>query len=305
MMLLSQTSTLVALALGWLTLCTKAVTPVQYISAVNVTQPINLAVSPVCGALNSTTFTEVNAGVKLSATKTIVAFGDSWTSNGSNGTISLAPVIFPPNPSAGSRVGGKGRASNGFVWVEDMGNTLGAKVVNYAWGGAVTDNQAWNSTKAAPRVDFVQETSLFTQTGRILSDLTPANTLYTIQFGNDNGQFQLDGGDWNKASDTFLAQLAILQAHGAKNFLIHWVYFAEPNTDAFQSRIFAGLQQARAKNGINFATTCLVSANTMVGGCNDPDHAVFWIPGHPSAVTHELINQYTLQTLSQFLLLPP
>lgn len=64
--------------------------------------------------------------------RTIVAFGDSWTSNGSNGTIPFAPVVFPPNPSAGARIGNneRARASNGYTWIEDLANTIGAKLVN-------------------------------------------------------------------------------------------------------------------------------------------------------------------------------
>ena len=90
------------------------------------------------------------------------------------GTIPLPPVVFPPNPSAGARIGNneRARASNGYTWVEDLANTLGAKLVNvrhcqlvllffylklfpvilvqYAVGGAVTDLSVWNSTKNGP-----------------------------------------------------------------------------------------------------------------------------------------------------------
>ena len=48
------------------------------------------------------------------------------------GTIPFAPVVFPPNPSAGARFGNneRARASNGYVWVEALANTLGAKLIN-------------------------------------------------------------------------------------------------------------------------------------------------------------------------------
>ncbi|KAJ7250845.1 hypothetical protein B0H12DRAFT_656154 [Mycena haematopus] len=322
----------------------------QFITGVNRTLPLTLKASPVCGKFSSKSFTETNTGVTLNATKTIVAFGDSWTSNGSNGTIPFAPIVFPPNPSAGARLGNnfRARASNGYVWVEDLANTLGAKLINYSVGGAVVDLSAWNSTNKGVtytsdnllRTDFVAETALFLQQGRFLADLNPDTTLYTVQFGiNDNSQYSAAGGDWNIASGSFLRQIGILQANGAKNFLIHWVnrfplfysvnivspqvYFKENVTDSFQDVVFQGLQAAHAENGTNFATvnlanlftaiqsspgkwgytntTCLASQNFTDFGCHDPDRSIFYIPGHPSATTHEILNQYTLLTMEKCL----
>ncbi|KAF7365191.1 Carbohydrate esterase family 16 protein [Mycena venus] len=280
----------------------------QFITGVNRTLPIKLKASPVCSQFSSQTFTEANTGVTLNATKTIVAFGDSWTSNGSNGTIPFAPIVFPPNPSAGARLGNnfRARASNGYVWVEDLANTLGAKLIDYSVGGAVVDLSAWNTTNKGVtftsdnllRTDFVAETALFLQQGHFLADLNPDTTLYTVQFGiNDFTQYSIAGGDWNIASDSFLRQISILQANGAKNFLIHWVYFHQNVTDEFQNVVHQGLQAAHAENGTNFAevnlanlftavqsspaewgytnTTCLASQNFTDFGCNDPDRSIF------------------------------
>lgn len=83
-----------------------------------------------------------------------------------NGSVPVPPIVWPPLPSAGSRVTSNRRASNGFVWVEVLANSLGAKLLNvgyffglhtlkfelnlsntqYAWGGAIIDNFAWNTT---------------------------------------------------------------------------------------------------------------------------------------------------------------
>ncbi|KAF8147327.1 hypothetical protein K438DRAFT_2027785 [Mycena galopus ATCC 62051] len=306
--------------------------PFLFITGVNRTLPLTLKASPVCGTFSSPSFTEVNTGVTLNATKTIVAFGDSWTSNGSNGTIPFAPIVFPPNPSAGARLGNnfRARASNGYVWVEDLANTLGAKLINYSVGGAVVDLLAWNSTNQGVtftsdnllRTDFVAETALFLQQGRFLADLNPDTTLYTVQFGiNDYTQYSIAGGNWTLASDSFLEQISLLQANGAKNFLIHWVYFTENVTDTFQDVVFQGLQAAHAENGTNFATvnlanlfnaiqdspaewgytntTCLASQNFTTFGCDDPDRSIFYIPSHPSSTTHEILNQYTLLTMEK------
>ncbi|KAF7298954.1 Carbohydrate esterase family 16 protein [Mycena indigotica] len=240
-------------------------THLQYITAVNRTQPIKLLASPACGALTSSHFTEVNTGVKLNATKTIVAFGDSWTSNGSNGTIPFAPMVFPPNPSAGARFGNnfRARASNSYVWVENLANTLGAKLIDYAVGGAVVDLSAWNSTNKGVtftsdnllRVDFIEQTNLFLQQGRFLSNLDPDTTLYTIHFvSSDFNQFSIADGDWNIAANTFLRQIGILQQNGARNFLVHWLYTSNNVTNAFQDVVHHGLKAAHAENGTNFVT---------------------------------------------------
>lgn len=73
------------------------------------------------------------------------------------GTIPFPPVVFPPNPSAGARFGNneRARASNGYTWPETLGNSIGAKVMDYAVGGAVVDLAVWNSTKNGPVGEFL------------------------------------------------------------------------------------------------------------------------------------------------------
>jgi len=217
----------------------------------------------------------------------------------------------------------------GAVWVEALANTLGAKLIDYAVGGAVVDLSAWNSTNKGVtftsdnllRTDLVHEVAKLQQQGQFLSDLDPDSTLYALSFGiNDSTQFNISGGDWNLASSSMLNQIGILQAAGAKNILIHWIYFNETvNLQPFQTRIWEGLKEAHSTNGTNFVsvnlahlfgaintdpksfgytnTTCLASQNTTDFGCDDPDHSVFYIPGHPSLTTHELIVEYTLEVV--------
>ncbi|KAJ6608118.1 hypothetical protein B0H10DRAFT_2439228 [Mycena sp. CBHHK59/15] len=294
---------------------------------VNSTSTLTLAVQPACGSLDSVNFTELNTGIKLNAIKTIVAFGDSWTSTGANGSVPLPPIMHPPLPSAGSRTSENRRASNGFLWVEDLANNLNAKLLDYAWGGAIIDNFAYNTTSpnnptGVPRSDFVSQAALFYLQGKYLDPLVPSQTLYTTAFGiNDNGQFGIAGGNWSIATETYITKLGELQALGARNILVHGMYTSHPQTDLLQSQVFAYLKQSHVVNGTNFAfvnlarlfttiadgpasfgytgnATCLVSANTIVGGCDDPDHSVFYIPGHPSLMTHGLMNQYTAEVVN-------
>ncbi|KAJ7347504.1 hypothetical protein DFH08DRAFT_779710 [Mycena albidolilacea] len=294
----------------------------------NSTSTLTLAVQPACGSLASENFTEVNAGINLSAIRTLVTFGDSWTSTGSNGTVPLPPIMHPPLPSAGARNSENRRATNGFMWSERLAADFNAKLLDYSWGGAIIDNFAYNTTSplnktGAQRTDFVAEARLFFLQGRFLDALVPSQTLYTVGFGiNDNGQFSIAGGDMEIAYNTYVTKLGQLQAAGAKNILIHGMYTSHPETDLLQSRIFAYLAASRAANGTNVAfvnlqrlfgtiaatpapfgytgnPTCLVSANTIVGGCADPDRSVFYIPGHPSMMTHGLINEYTQAVVKQ------
>jgi hypothetical protein len=91
---------------------------------------IHLAVSPICGKVNvsATSVSNVNAGLaSLSSYKTIVSFGDSYTSGGyANGSTLPPPVLIPPNPKAG------GRTTNGRVWIEDISVDTGAVFMDYA-----------------------------------------------------------------------------------------------------------------------------------------------------------------------------
>ncbi|EIN03560.1 hypothetical protein PUNSTDRAFT_139441 [Punctularia strigosozonata HHB-11173 SS5] len=145
---------------------------------VNITNPLALAVQPVCGSLSSANYTEVNAGISLNTTKTVVAFA--------NGTVPVPPVLWPPLPSAGSRTSENRRASNGYIWVENLATSLSAKLLDYAWGGAVIDRAAWNTTRnvtQTARTDFNDEMRLFFVQGTVLDPLTPETTLYTVAFG--------------------------------------------------------------------------------------------------------------------------
>ncbi|EIN07776.1 hypothetical protein PUNSTDRAFT_144314 [Punctularia strigosozonata HHB-11173 SS5] len=313
-----------------------ATTPTNFISCANTTDDIALAVKPSCGALDSKTFAEVNTGVNTSAIKTIIAFGDSWTSNGSNGTVPFAPVVYPPNPSAGARQGNneRARASNGYVWVEDLANTIGAKLVNYAVGGAVIDLKAYNSTNNGTvftsdnlrRTSLVDEVAFFNVQGQWVADTTPETTLYTFSFGiNDMTQFGVAGGDYSITTASYIKAIDdIVTVHKAKNILVQSVISPTTAFNAVQHAVFAALVDQHSQNGVNFAwadlgrlfasitasnssmtefgykgMTCLLSQNTTVGGCDDPAHYVYWIPSHPSYQTHELINQYTLAAINE------
>ncbi|PSR77862.1 hypothetical protein PHLCEN_2v7683 [Hermanssonia centrifuga] len=87
---------------------------------------IHLAVSPKCGELSGNV-TDANAGLDLRNYKTIVSFGDSYTDGGKqDGSPLNPPIVIPPDPGAG------GRSTNGKVWVENIADDFGARLMDYA-----------------------------------------------------------------------------------------------------------------------------------------------------------------------------
>lgn len=70
----------------------------------------------------------VNAGLKdFHEYKTIVTFGDSYTTDGvRNGSKPAPPIVIPPNPKAG------GRTTNGLTWIENIADDYGSHLMDYA-----------------------------------------------------------------------------------------------------------------------------------------------------------------------------
>lgn len=171
-MVVSQTTMQLAIlsVLFW-ALSTAAHQTSQRHSGTNSTNDgIHLALLPKCGSkpkYPTANVSNINAGLlPLSSYKTIVTFGDSYTSGGVDNGSTLAPaVVIPPNPKAG------GRTTNGPVWIEDISTDTGALFKDYAvskfhtgrlWrmfltglevGGAVTNKTLWPSKANAS--DFV------------------------------------------------------------------------------------------------------------------------------------------------------
>ncbi|THU79036.1 hypothetical protein K435DRAFT_811053 [Dendrothele bispora CBS 962.96] len=152
---------------------------------------------------------------------------------------------------------------------------------------------------------FTNSCSSFKEKSSILSTRAICSILsHSVLMMNAN--LKSPGGDWDLAFNTYITKLGELQAFGAKNILFYGMYKSHPNTDILQNRVFSALLSSRHSktvNGTNFAfvnlerlerlftaiandpesfrykgnATCLISANTILGGCDDPDHIVFWI----------------------------
>ncbi|TDL19421.1 hypothetical protein BD410DRAFT_441687 [Rickenella mellea] len=281
---------------------------------------VHLAVSPKCASSLTGNVSDISAGLlPLSSYKTIVAFGDEYTSGGEqNGSALLPAQLSGTDPRAG------GRFSNGPVWVENLASDVGAKLMDYATAGAVTDNMVWPSKKDAN--DFVNQTNVFTSQH---DDLDPNTTLLTVFFGiNDFAASEVDNTEYFQlAADAIVYQIEVLASSPpyAKHFLVLDNYgrgSSSPAGDAYKQSVFEGLNALHTKLGLNvgyvdFKTVwdgvlhnpgyaafgysnqgfCTTSTTT-VGKCDDPEHTFYWIDGYPSKETHRIMADYVKDVMA-------
>lgn len=288
---------------------------------------IHLAVQPRCGQVGGNA-ADLAAGIRPEMIKTIVSFGDSFSSAGKDdGSPQDPPVIVPPNPLAG------GRSTNGFLWVEDVALDLNnAAVKNYAQAGACTDLSLWPSNPR--KVDFIGQVKKFLSQG---NNLDPSTTLYTIFFGINDYLASLNDGDhMQDAANSLLNQIQILASPptNASSFMVLDVYgrgTTAPSGETFKQTVFSGLSSFRTTDGnklaisyVDFSTiwngvvgpdpgfqafgyvskdSCTKCTDkngcSTIDACSDPDHFFEWFPGHPSKVTHRLMADYVREVWSR------
>ncbi|KAH7921927.1 carbohydrate esterase family 16 protein [Leucogyrophana mollusca] len=272
---------------------------------------IHLAVGPQCGPLAGTV-SDVNAGLELSKYKTIVSFGDSYTDGGKHdGSPLLPPVLIPPDTFAG------GRSTNGKIWVENIADDFGARLMDYAVSSAVVNITLWPNN---PRpVDFIQQVSLFLNQS---NNLDPDTTLYTVFFGINDWEDSLTGPDnLPEAAQDLLGQMKLLASPptNARNFLVTDVYGRGTTTasgQAWLQAIYDGLNEfhkgtpplnvafanfARIWNGVlgpipGYEAFGYTSTSSCVDGstvtCKHPETHFYWFSGHPSKETHRIMADY-------------
>jgi len=278
---------------------------------------LTLAYTPICGALNSPSFTNVNKGISLDRIRNVIPFGDSWTAmNDSTGVFPPPPaVITGTNPMAG------GRASNGPTWTEYIANDTNSPVHPYAVGGAVTNLTLW-PTAIARNISistFINQTDVFVNQD---PKFDPETTLFAVFFGiNDYTYSETDGSALLlDAAATINTETLRLIESGAKNILTVGVYFNGTGVPAFEDAIFRNVGSYREKFGINVAyasflplwnaisaapadfgltslNPCLASDSTTVGACDSPATFLEWQHAHPSTCTHRLMADYIERVL--------
>ncbi|KAK6984021.1 carbohydrate esterase family 16 protein [Favolaschia claudopus] len=275
---------------------------------------VHLAITPTCGKLGGA-FANVNAGVITSGIKTLVAFGDSYTSGGrSDGGPLAAAVLNGTSPRAG------GRVTDGPVWAEDVASDLGATIKDYAVSGAVVNVTLWPSK--AGQSDFLHQAALFLSQNNALNSAT---TLYTVFFGiNDFSASSTDGNHLPQAAAELLTQIKQLASApiNARNVVVLDDYGRGKHSatgDAWKQAVFDGLSSLRAQ-GLNVAFVdfaplwdgvlgsspgfaafgyansgaCIpnLSQTDLSGECSTPLNSFYWLPGHPSKETHRIMADY-------------
>jgi len=212
------------------------------------------------------------------------------------------------------------------VWY--IGTDTGALVKDYAISGAVTNVSLWPSRAGSS--DFVTQVSLFLSQN---NQLDPGTTLFASFFGiNDFGASGVDGPtNLPAAAQTILDQITLLTQPptNARSWLVvddYGVGAESAAGDAFKQKYFSGLQDIVASVegfhvafvdlktlwsgvlgptpgfgafGYTSSGACLVSGSTTVGGCSDPAHSFYWLPGHPSNETHRIMADYIEEVLVQ------
>ncbi|CAE6418189.1 unnamed protein product [Rhizoctonia solani] len=284
---------------------------------------IHLAITPTCGLPSTNgSVVDVNAGLyALSRYKTIVSFGDSFTSDGKfDGSAPNPPVPTGTSPRYG------GRFANGYVWIENLANDTGAHLLDYAVPGAVTDTAIWPSK--ATESSFVNQVAIFQNQSH---NFNPQTTLYSVFFGiNDFSASAKDGDHMLEAAEALLGQVQLLTKSptGAKSFLVIDDYGRGTRTASglsFKTRVFNGLSEMQQVNaGLKFAYVdfaylwdgvlktpgykafgynstgyCSPSSTSSVGACVDPEHTFYWINGHPSKQTHIIMTDYIEEVLEK------
>ncbi|KAJ7116880.1 hypothetical protein C8R44DRAFT_879411 [Mycena epipterygia] len=263
---------------------------------------VHLAITPTCGKLGGTV-ANVNAGIVTSGIKTLVAFGDSYTSGGRSDGGPLPAAVLGTSPLAG------GRVTDGPVWAEDVASDLGATIRDYAVAGAVVNVTLWPSK--AGQSDFLHQAALFLSQNNVL---TPSTTLYTVFFGiNDFSATATDGNHLPQAAADLLTQIQQLAAAptNAKNIVVLDDYGHGTHAvigDAWKQAglnvayvDFAPLWDAVLGTSPGFAAVgytsdgdCIPNAQqtNLSGECATPLTTFYWLPGHPSKETHRIMANY-------------
>ncbi|KAJ6528742.1 hypothetical protein DFH09DRAFT_1327562 [Mycena vulgaris] len=259
----------------------------------------------------------VNTGISLSSADTslIVAFGDSWTANGSpDGSKANAPIY---NPSDGFLIeNGTFRITNGYTWIEWVSMDSKIPLRDYAVPGALTDRSMYPAKSQSS--DFIQQADLFiSQNIKIDVD----RTVFSIYFGINDW---VNGGDLrNMAIPRLLAKVKrklIASPVGARKFLfIGLPQWTDLDNNNFVEQIYEFRDQVAAEGiSIDFAYVNLVrlyahvKANletygftergpcvTRAGGtCTHPDLHTTFLSTHPSGKLHQIIAQYVRETVA-------
>jgi len=259
----------------------------------------------------------------------IVSFGDSLADTGNAFAATGGQV--PP-----AEFYWEGRPSNGFVWVEYLAQRLDLDIDDYAFYGAMTDDQNFRDDDLGlifPMIGLSDEIQLFLEDSAV--DPVTNRDLFTLIIGtNDFFAFLGEKTDVNPIPNgivnTAMAVQQILEA-GARTLVVFnvpdisntpnfGVY--DPETRAWLSGFIAAYNAAlsAALHEVASAYKCdLILVDTFylfndiiqnpadygidnitvpaLYGLNDPETSLFWDVVHPTTIGHQFLADQVLETI--------
>ncbi|WP_186645736.1 SGNH/GDSL hydrolase family protein [Fluviispira vulneris] len=149
--------------------------------------------------------------------KEVIIFGDSLSDNGNYFQASASSANRMPLPPYFN-----GRATNGFVWSEYFAKSIDAKLIDFAFLGAMTSGINARYPFAIPLLTQVENYIPKLKSGGV----NPANTLFVVWAGSNN-IFTLDFDKpiesikslWNLSFDV-VNSIRLLKDNGALNILV-------------------------------------------------------------------------------------
>ncbi|TFK56387.1 hypothetical protein OE88DRAFT_1620542 [Heliocybe sulcata] len=291
---------------------------------------VHLAISPTCGTLGGSP-ANVNSGLlPLNEYKTIVVFGDGYSSNGvSDGSTAEPAIVIPPSPKAG------GRMSDGPVWTEYLAADSGATLKNYAVDGAYADKYQWPNT--ADATDSTSQVNYFVSQDNYFD---PDTTLYIMFFGintwqrsylrHDNTHSSPDSTGLAGTAETVLYNSLVLASSPtfAKYILLvdnHGLGKDTTEGAGYRSNLFSGMTGIKNVGHANVGFidfneiwdgvlngspgyhsfgyvspgACTESTSNMFTECLYPFQTFYWMPEYPSTQTHRIMATFVEEVFTQ------
>ncbi|EGG03510.1 uncharacterized protein MELLADRAFT_90158 [Melampsora larici-populina 98AG31] len=242
-------------------------------------------------------------------------------SNGQKtGSTPLPAVPNSEDPKYG------GRASNGLIWIEQLGDELGALVRDYARGGAIVSSKL--TPPAKEQSDMIEHVQVFLDQK---NQIDAASSIAMICYGINDGVSASRRGATSLSSSAqeLISQTELLIQAGIQNVVVLSPPKASGLFPEFNNIIWNGLKSLKAQTpSIQFAyvdfsalysainadpqsfgqdflyaryesaESCLKSATSLDGACQNPDVYLYYIPNHPQKLTHGLMAQWADVVLS-------
>jgi phospholipase/lecithinase/hemolysin len=258
----------------------------------------------------------------------VIVYGDSFSDNGN-----LFRAIGIPQPPYWN-----GRYSNGPVAAEDLAKSLGAPLLDDAWGGATTGVGNFvdgGTTGTLGSEDLPGMTTTFNATIASLPPSLVSGSLFVVWGGiNDFATNGLTTMTADHAVGDIVAIVTVLQGLGAKRILVPGIpdlgltpyyrgqgkagwanyvsdYFNQKLRSALPkgvvfydtSSLYRKMTNSPALYGLTNVTQACYNAQGMV--CPLPYQYLYWDSLHPTAHVHNILGRELVATVNGSCLVCP